>query len=79
MKLIRMFDNYINDNKFSMIYKDNYLNIINYTSIIDFSSSVISIKHNNNIYYIEGNNLIITRMMENEILIVGDISKITFS
>ena len=29
MKLIRMVDDYINDKKYSMIYKDNGLDIIN--------------------------------------------------
>ena len=53
MKLIRMVDDYINDKKYSMIYKDNGLDIINYTKIIDFSSSLISIKYDDKIYYIE--------------------------
>lgn len=79
MKLIRMFDDYINDKKYSMIYKDNGLDIINYTKIIDFSSSLISIKYDDKIYYIEGNNLVISKMMDDEILITGNITSITFS
>lgn len=79
MKLIKVFNNYINDDVFKIIYKDKYLNIINYTKIIDFSSSFISIMYNDNIYNIEGNNLTITKMMDNEILIEGDINRITFS
>ena len=78
MKLSRMIDEYINDKKYSMIYKNNKLNIINYTEIIDFSSTLISIKYEDKIYYIEGNNLVISRMMDSEILITGDISNITF-
>ena len=79
MKLIRMFDDYINDKKYSMIYKDNGLDIINYTKIIDFSSSLISIKYNDKIYHIEVNNLVISKMMDDEILITGNITSITFS
>ena len=79
MKLIRMVDDYINDKKYSMIYKDNGLDIINYTKIIDFSSSLISIKYDDKIYYIEGNNLVISKMMDDEILITGNITSITFS
>ena len=73
-----MIDNYINDRKYSMIYKNNKLNIINYTEIIDFSDVLISIKYENDIYHIIGSNLVISRMMENEILITGDISNISF-
>lgn len=78
MKLIRKIDDYINDKNYSIIYKNKKLNIINYSEIIDFTSSLISIRHKEDIYHIEGNNLVISRMMENEILITGDIKLITF-
>jgi len=73
-----MIDNYVNDREFSMIYKNNRLNIVNYTEIIDFSSNFISVRYIDNVYHIEGVNLVISRMMENEILITGDISNIVF-
>lgn len=78
MKLIRMLNDYVNDKKYSMIYKNNNLNIINYSEIIDFSSTLISVRYNNNVYYVEGNNLVISRMMENEVLITGNINNIKF-
>ena len=34
MKIFNRLDNYINDKKFSMIYKNNKLDIINYSKII---------------------------------------------
>jgi len=78
MKFKKMIDDYVNDNKYSMIYKNNNLNIINYSEIIDFSSTLISVRYDNNVYHIEGNNLVISRMMENEILVTGDICDIKF-
>ena len=78
MKFVRMIDDYVNDRKYSMIYKNNRLNIINYSEIIDFSSTLISVRFEDSIYHIEGSNLVISKMMENEILITGDISNILF-
>ena len=78
MKLIRIMNDYINDKKFSMIFKYNKLNIINYSEIIDFSSTLISVRFEDSIYHIEGSNLVISKMMENEILITGDINNILF-
>ena len=78
MKLTRMIDDYISDKKYSMVYKNNKLDIINYNEIIDFSSTLISIRFEDKVYHIEGSNLVIARMMENEILITGDISNIRF-
>ena len=78
MKLTRMIDEYVNDRKYSMIYKNNKLDIINYSEIIDFSSTLISIRYEDKVYHIEGNNLVISKMMDSEILITGDISNIRF-
>lgn len=78
MKLVRMIDSYVNDRNFSIIYKDSKLDIINYSEIIDFSSTLISVRYEDKMYHIEGNNLVISRMMDNEILITGDISNIRF-
>ena len=78
MKLIRMIDNYINDREFSMIYKNNKLDIINYHEIVDFSSERISIRYNNFIYYVNGTNLVVSKMIEDEILITGNIISINF-
>lgn len=77
-KLLRMVNDYVNDNNFSMIYKNKTLDVINYTKILDFSSSLISFEYKNNSYYVEGENLVISKMMEEEILITGNIKKITF-
>ena len=68
MRLVRILDNYINDKKFSMIY----------TKILDFSSSKISIRYNKCIYYIYGDDLVISKMMDDEIFICGSIGKIIF-
>ena len=78
MKLVRMIDDYVNDKKYSMIYKNNKLNIINYSEILDFSSKLISIRYEDKVYHIEGKDLVISKMMDNEVLITGDISNIIF-
>ncbi|MGM9882253.1 MAG: YabP/YqfC family sporulation protein [Bacilli bacterium] len=73
-----MIDSYINEREFSMIYKNNKLDVINYTEMLDFSDVKISVKYKDKVYHIEGNNLVISRMIDNEVLISGDIKTITF-
>lgn len=79
MRLFKKIDNYINDKNYSMIYKNNKLNIINYSEILDFSSTLITIRYEDKVYYIDGKNLVISRMMEDEVLITGEINTITFT
>lgn len=79
MKLIKIIDEYINDKNFSMTYKNNKLNIMNYTKILDFSNEQIRISYLEKIYTITGTNLVISKMFEEELLITGNIIEISFN
>lgn len=76
MKLISKLDRFLEDKTYEIIIKNKQLNIINYSEIIDFSISRINIRCDNNIIDVEGNNLIISRMIDDEILITGNIINI---
>lgn len=77
--LVKVIDNYINDRNFSMIYKNNKLDIINYTKILDFSDTKISINSLDKTYIITGTNLVISKMLDDEVLITGTIKDISFN
>ena len=79
MKLISKFQRYIDNDNFNMVYKNNSLDVINYKRIIDFTSDLISFEDKNKSYYVKGKDLVISKMLDNEILIIGDIKEITFS
>lgn len=74
MKLMDRFNDYISDREYKIIIKENTLNIINYDEIIDFSLQKVSVKIKNKILVIEGTNLVISKMIEQEVLITGNIS-----
>jgi len=76
MKLIDRLDNYLCDKEYKIIIKKNKINIINFDEIIDFSLNKISIKYQEKVVNIEGNDLVITKMLDNEVLITGNISLI---
>ena len=79
IKLVRALSDYVNDKNFSIIYKNNRLDIINYSKILDFSDTKISINYLDDIYIIIGTNLVISKMMEEELLITGNIESISFN
>lgn len=76
MKLLEKIDNYLTDKEYKIIYKKNYLNIINYTEVIDFTDKEIKIKYKEGITKIYGINLVISKMLDNELLITGNIDKL---
>ena len=77
MNIIKKINNYIYDKEFKLIITDNYINIINYEEINNFTINEIIIKCHNNIITIEGENLLITKMLKDEVLIKGTITNIS--
>ena len=76
MKLINSFRNYILDEEFKInIFKDK-VNVVNYTDIINFTSKEVTIKYNGGLLLIIGNNLSISRLLIDEVLVTGNIEKI---
>lgn len=72
-------DNYLYDREYKIIIKENYLNVINYSEIVEFSTARISIKCKRNIITIDGLNLVIAKMIDNEILVTGNISNVSIN
>ena len=76
MKIINRLESYLSDNEYRIILRNSGVNIVNYDEIINFSSTQISIRIKNKILIFEGNNLVITIMLDDEILITGIITNI---
>jgi len=76
MRLISKLDRYLEEKNYEIILKENSINIVNYKEIIDFSVSKISLRCDNKIINIEGKNLIISKMLDDELMISGIIYNI---
>ena len=79
---MHMKDNLINflyDKKYFINIYDEYIHIFNYQEIVSLSSKKIVLKMETFKIEVTGDNLFITRMIPNEILIKGIIGKVEFS
>ena len=76
MKIKDRLDNYLHDREYKIIIKENYVNIINYDEIIDFTLNKISVKYQGKTIIIEGANLTISKMVIDEVLVTGKITNI---
>lgn len=70
--------NFINDTSFQILYKDNNLDIINYTNINYIENEKIKIEYYDKEILIKGTNLKAIKLLESEILINGNIISIEF-
>lgn len=70
---------FVNDKKFSMTVFDNCININNYKDILTLEEDRISISSSYKIISIKGKHLTITKLLDNEILIIGDFKEVYFN
>jgi sporulation protein YqfC len=73
LKIFDRIDNYLIDKKYKIIIMKNYLDIINYDEILDFSDKEIKVRYKEGITKIIGDNLVISRMLDDEIVVIGNI------
>ena len=73
-----MLKDYIYDNKFQLLVIDNMIDLLNYIDIISFSDTNIIVKCPNYTISIKGSNLTITKMIDTELVINGNINDIEF-
>lgn len=76
MDLISKLDRYLIDTDYKIIIKENYLNIINYKEVKDFNNNKIVISTSKGLTTVTGENLVVSKMQDNEILITGKIKTI---
>ena len=78
MSIINNIRSYILDEEFKITYLNNRINIVNYDSIGHFDNNKVLINYDDKRITIKGNNLIVSKLMNNEVLIEGVISNIEF-
>lgn len=73
-----MIREYIFDNKFQITYINKALDIVNYVNIISVDDNQIILKYEGGKLVVNGTNIIISKLLVNEILIKGNIISIEF-
>ena len=68
--------NYINDKEFRFTVYEKKIHIINFKRIITLEDNYISLLSQNKKINIKGINLILNKLLDNELLIKGEISNI---
>lgn len=73
MSIVRRARNYLLDETFNMRVLKNKIDICNYDSIGYLDNDLIIIKYEDGEIKIKGENLVVSKLLDDEILISGDI------
>lgn len=76
MNLMDRLSNYIYDKEMSIHIYSNRINIVNYNEISHFSTTKIIVTYNDGTIIIIGKNLVVSKLLDNEILISGEMKHI---
>lgn len=78
MRIIKNIRSYILDDEFKVTILKGRVNIVNYTSIGHFDNNMVVVKYQNGQIVIKGSELVVSRLMSDEILVSGNLSTIEF-
>lgn len=70
--------NYISENEFRINIVTGKVDIVNYQTIDHFDDKRIIIEYDNGIIIVKGQNLIISKLLHDEVLISGEIEAVEF-
>jgi len=78
MGLIKSMREFVLEAEFKITYLNNKLDIVNYTNISHFDSTKIILNYAKGSLVISGNNLYVSKLLTDEVLVEGSIEKIEF-
>ena len=76
MKIVRKVRDYLLDDEFKIIILNNKINISNYEKIEYLDIDKVIVKYENGKINIKGENITVSKLLNNEILISGSIKEI---
>ena len=78
MSIVDGIRSYILENDLKITIINNKINILNYNDIGHFDSNKIVVKADSKDIIIKGSNLVVSKLMNNEILITGEFKTLEF-
>ena len=79
MKLFDKLDRYLVDNEYKVTIHKDWVHIINYLEIVDFSSNRVVVKYRGGETVLEGLDLVVSKMMDDELVIEGKLCSIKYN
>lgn len=76
MSLIKDFRSYLLEEELKINIYMNHVNIINYVHIDHFDNNSIIVRHNKGFIHVKGENLVVTKLINTELLIEGKIKSV---
>ena len=78
LKLFDKLDRYLIDNNHKVTIEKDRVHIINYIEIVDFSCDKVIVKYGDGLIILIGKDLVVSKMLDDELLIMGKLCSIEY-
>jgi len=78
MSVVGKLRSYLLEDDFVVHMLENQINVVNYTSIGEIGSEKVMIRYAGGLFIIKGTNLVVSRLLKDEVLITGTLKTIEF-
>ena len=78
LKLFDKLDRYLVDNSNKVTIEKDRVHIINYIEIVDFSRDKVIVKYSDGLIILIGHDLVVSKMLDDELLIMGKLFSIEY-
>ena len=78
MSIVREIKSYVFEDELKITVLNNRINILNYTDINHFDNNEVMINSNKKRVLIKGKNLVVSKLMNDEVLITGIFNSLEF-
>ena len=72
-------DRYLVDSDYKVTISDKCIHIINYLEIVDFSSTKVVIRYSGGVSILNGIDLVVSKMLDDELVIIGKLVSIEYN
>lgn len=79
VRLFDKLDRYLVDNEYKVTIEKDRVHIINYIEIMDFSSNRVVVRYRGGFTTLEGVDLVVSKMMDDELVIEGKLKSIEYN
>lgn len=76
MRLFNYLDRYLVENEYKITIYSDKVHIMNYLEVEDFSDTRVVVKHNKGVSVLLGTNFVVSKMLDDELLITGNLISI---
>lgn len=76
MNLLNRFRNYLLEEEFVVNIQKDRVNVVNYINIDHFDTNKIIIRYDGGLLTVNGKNLVVSKLLNDEVLITGNIKNV---